>query len=957
MASDAQADVLRYIRGLAAAGRRQEQSDAQLLRQFVAGRDEAAFAVLLQRHGPLVFGICRQVLSDRQDAEDTFQATFLVLARKAASIRRQESLGAWLHRVALNLCRTAAVETARRRAYEREAALMAQPTRPADIAPTDWQRIVHEEVDRLPEKYRLPVVLCYLQGKTHPEAAGELGWPLGTVKGRLARARDLLRTRLARRGVTLSAGGIAAALAPSAAQGHVPTALLSCTFRAAVCFADGKASEVSAHAVTLAKEALQTMTTSRLVRMLVLLFAIGVAGFGVALGLGPGREARSGPGAAELARADSPPAPSPEAGARLKGTDAHGDPLPPGVKARLGTIRFRYLSRFAFSPDGKTLAALDGLTLRLLEVATGKECREFQGQPGGYAGAPAFSPRGERLAAVDGRGTLYLWETATGKEVRRITVPPRSYVLERAFSPDGKTLALLSYDGWITLLDLPAGNPARKFVGHKLNVMASAFSPDGLTLASASLDGTVRLWDVTTGKELRRLPEHKGGVESVSFSPDGKILLSGGRSGGTMHWWDVATGKEMRRTQADRTPWGLNRVAFSPDGQVVASVGKEKIVRLWDAGTGRELRSFNGAHEVAFSPDGKILAAHGPYGTTVRLWDAATGKSLNPSEGHTSPVEVITVSPDGALVASGGKSGTIRLWQVAAGKFLRQLSGHTDPVFALAFSPDGKTLASLSHDRTIRTWAVATGRELRRIVSQEADAFTSLAFAPHGKALASGALDGTVRYWDVATGKKLHHFQAHPYRVNKYDDLSYAAAVSVLAFSPDGKVLATGIEKDETFHLFDAQTGTRRRQLQAPLSDKDNCFHKKVSLAFSPDGKTLATGSGHKMVRFWEVATGKERRRLSGTNVAGKGRFGYEGSERWPYTLAYSPDGKRLASWGHQNDTIRVWDAATGKELAHLRGHRGDVTAVAFLPGGEGLISASGDTTLLVWDARLWEGK
>jgi RNA polymerase sigma factor (sigma-70 family) len=240
-----------------------------------------------------VFEVCRQVLRDGHDAEDAFQATFLVLARKAATVRRHESLAAWLHRVALNIARTAKASAAQRRDHERQAGLMPRTTPVDDVAPRDWEPLLHEEVDRLPEKYRVPVVLCYLEGKTHDEAARQLGWPLGTVKGRLARARDLLRTRLVRRGLTLSAGALAAALAQSAAQGHIPATLLGSTLRASVSFASGAAipaGAASAQAVTLAKGALKTMTATKLVPVLVLLLALGAAGFAATLGHGLGRE-------------------------------------------------------------------------------------------------------------------------------------------------------------------------------------------------------------------------------------------------------------------------------------------------------------------------------------------------------------------------------------------------------------------------------------------------------------------------------------------------------------------------------------------------------------------------------------------------------------------------------------------------------------------------------------------
>jgi RNA polymerase sigma-70 factor (ECF subfamily) len=288
--------VLRLIGALTNAGGDANLSDAELLGQFVARRDETAFATLLERHGPLVLGICRAMLGNICDAEDAFQATFLVLAKKAASICKQESLAAWLHQVALNISRTARLGESRRRSHERQAVLMPQATSPEPETPPDWQPILHQEVDLLPEKYRVAVILCYFQGKTHEQAAGQLGWPLGTVKGRLARARGLLRARLARRGVALPAGGIVAALAEKASAA-VPPALSGLTLRAAVSFAAGSSvsgAAASAHVITLARGAIRTMTATRLVHGILLLLAVGVALFGAALGIGAGWDTLQG---------------------------------------------------------------------------------------------------------------------------------------------------------------------------------------------------------------------------------------------------------------------------------------------------------------------------------------------------------------------------------------------------------------------------------------------------------------------------------------------------------------------------------------------------------------------------------------------------------------------------------------------------------------------------------------
>ena len=212
MAGRRSGDAFKHLSSLFRVGTLAGVPDAQLLERFVAGRDEAgemAFRALVERHGPMVLRVCQSVLGDRHDAEDAFQVTFLVLARKAGSIRKQRSLGSWLHGVAHRVALRAQTAARRRLARETKAAKraeMAAPSAEPGEDRADLAAALHQEITRLPAKYRAPIVLCYLEGMTHDQAASELGWPVGTVRGRLARARDMLRTRLTRRGLTLVAG-------------------------------------------------------------------------------------------------------------------------------------------------------------------------------------------------------------------------------------------------------------------------------------------------------------------------------------------------------------------------------------------------------------------------------------------------------------------------------------------------------------------------------------------------------------------------------------------------------------------------------------------------------------------------------------------------------------------------------------------------------------------------------
>ena len=283
MASGHPGDAVRQINRLFRDGTAAAMTDGQLLERFATRRPEAAeaaFEALVNRHGPMVLRVARGVLRDPHDVEDAFQATFLVLVRKANSIGERELLGPWLYGVARRVALKARGVAARRN--RREGGIIDDP--PADPAEGAWldlRPMLHEELDRLPEKYRKPVVLCHLQGLTHAEAAQELAWPVGTVSVRLSRARKLLKERLARRGLAVTASLWAAGLLAEGASAAVPESLIRSTAKAAFAASTGKilaAGTISSGATALAKGTLTTMLMSRLKLKWLLVLVLGAAG-------------------------------------------------------------------------------------------------------------------------------------------------------------------------------------------------------------------------------------------------------------------------------------------------------------------------------------------------------------------------------------------------------------------------------------------------------------------------------------------------------------------------------------------------------------------------------------------------------------------------------------------------------------------------------------------------------
>jgi RNA polymerase sigma factor (sigma-70 family) len=275
MATGQMSRVIHHLRR-AALLEDEKLSDGQLVDDFLTRREETAFEALVRRHGPMVLGVCRRVLHNEHDAEDAFQATFLVLVRKAASLRPRDTVGNWLYGVAYNTALKARAQAVRRRA--KEAMVKDMPRQDTPETAQDWQPLLDQELSRLPDKYREAVVLCDLEGKTREQAGRQLGIPAGTLSGRLTTARRLLAKRLTLRGVTMSAGALAASLAPQVASASVPLPLVAITVKAAAGLAAGEvaAGVISAQVAALTEGVMKAMFLTKLRVTAALLVAIGL---------------------------------------------------------------------------------------------------------------------------------------------------------------------------------------------------------------------------------------------------------------------------------------------------------------------------------------------------------------------------------------------------------------------------------------------------------------------------------------------------------------------------------------------------------------------------------------------------------------------------------------------------------------------------------------------------------
>jgi WD40 repeat protein/tetratricopeptide (TPR) repeat protein len=592
----------------------------------------------------------------------------------------------------------------------------------------------------------------------------------------------------------------------------------------------------------------------------------------------------------------------------------------------------------AFCPGTQILAtgSLGRGRVKVVDAASGRRLAALGGKHL-HAWCLAFSPDGKTLAVGDNQGVVSLFEVDSWREKGKLRAPTDVRAL--AFSPDSKTLAAghsvsekAGKKVGVTIWNLETGKewPPLQFGGKTHFCHALAFSPDGKTLATAqpwkedsSPVAEALLWDLTVHPP-RVIREWKGESSSVAFSPDGKLLASAAEHFG-LKVWDTATGQERHAHPVDG---GI--VAWSSDGKTIAACSTNRTVSLWEPATGkvRSLPHRSGISGLAFSSDSKLLASAEGDGP-VKVWDV----SAQPEEYTTIPnfSSGLAFSPDGKTLAFGSRSegkAAVKLVDAASGQERLALPTRETDVPGLAhgglrFSRDGKQIAMVVVRRLFR-WDVSTGQMLTDMVPHPT-AIHGLAFSPDGKTLATaGYDDNLVKLWDLETSAVASDIRHQPKLT-----LPVGRSGASVTFAPDGKSVVTG-DQDGLVMFWDADTGKQISQFSATPE-------WLWALAFTPNGNYLAAGGEQGVLKLWEPASGKLHASLRGHTAAIR-------------SVAFFPDGNTLAS-GCDDGTVKLWDVLTGQECVTLKGHKGAVQAVAIAPDGKTLASGSEDGTIRLWRA------
>lgn len=632
--------------------------------------------------------------------------------------------------------------------------------------------------------------------------------------------------------------------------------------------------------------------------------------------------------------------------------DWNGDDLPVGAIARIGTVRLRHagqIVKLLFTSDGKSLISAGGEPLiRLWDPATGREVRRFEGHAGAVSSV-TLSPDGTILASVADDNVVHLWDMASGRELRRWTTEENANV-QLAFAPDGKVLASTGKENSLDFWNVDTGKAIRqtkpvereRFGRWRRDDSSPAtlhFSSDGRHLLHAATDG-LTLWDVTTGKRSRKYESGQRGwtwhggnlrisaadiIAWVSLSSDGQTFAVANSPDDSISLFELSSIEERGRLGDRAGP--VMAVAFASDGKTLISAAADGNLRVWNAPESRLLKKIaigtQLIRDIAIAPDQKTVAL-ACQGGRIRLWDLMTDKERVFAEQH-EPLAAVGFTANGRNVLA-VDSRSILEREIATGKVVRNVtwSEGKDPSTML-LAGDRDMLVDWQPGQPIRLLDTGTGKELRCLEGKH-DQWRRVNVSPDGTTVAAITHDENAaeitHLWDARTGKELPELPPRPVRATS------------LIFSPDGRTLVTG-EADGSIRFVEVATGQERRRLRTRPGGGISSDSAVPPLVFSPDGKTLASVEGE-VIRLVDITAGSVVRRFaSDISISGE--------------VVFSPDGRMIAA-GTPHHAVWVWNVQNGEFLGRLEGHRGAVQRLSFAPDSKTLVSASDDGTALVWD-------
>ena len=965
-------NVLTFARRLAGAQETNQLADSTLLEQFAENNDQRSFALLIERHGPMVWASCHRVLDSISDVEDCFQATFLVLARKAGSLKRGEALGGWLHRVAYRLSMHCRLSAGKRRRKELGAALM---TVTKEEPRESWDEIrlaLDRELEQLPRIYRVVLVLCYLEGKTQAQAAKELGCQVGTIKGRVVRGKVLLRRRLEKRGLNLGATALAALLAEQSTSAAVPGLLMAATTTAAARFALGKTAGVSGSAVVLADAFLRAANLGNLLKSVMVVAGLILATGGGSLLAQPAW--RSWPEENELRFVATGHVTAPASNKGLEKFDQYGDPLPPNAISRLGSIRYRLADEpraLLMTPDGKQVISegVDGI--RHWDISTGKELQALTwGAAPGMDSSRSFTADRRRFVATSEAGQLGIYEVKSGTKLQHLG--DGQYYLP-AFSADGRYVAAFRGESpnEIELFDATSGNCLWKCARYSDHVRKLVFTPDCKRLVFSGCNLPIKdlkvsangifILDSATGQELRKIEFGSDQVADVAISPDSKevavvFFALPGSPKETLRIWDLSTSKLRLQIQPPPKPADVSgtyffaKAYFAARGNIlVTTIANHDQLSILDLTTGAEIKRIGkGLHNVSGMTetlDGKTLIVNGDG--RICLLDMETGRDAVQHLADTaSTLAIRFVDDNETILLSNGNltdySTGISYWDAKTGKKLQQKNISKRPVEQL-LGEDAALIIDYGQN-PIRPYLeiLSTGKTSNLSPTFELNPGCYWAASTNGRFVAVGHTDEeSINLFDGKTGVRIRVFRTVGLTTNR---LQFSADETLLfAFSPNqktriwdvstGRQLADYMPQKVTGDHF-WPTGRPHGALVPPRRVNEEPHY---DIALSPDGKRIASTDFREYLLIRDAPDGKHQVRID----TGQAR---------PSQMWFSSDNKRLAWSSFDNPEIHILDLQTQREIAVLAGHKGIVNALAFSKDGKKLVSSSSDSTALVWD-------